>query len=352
MKTKRVRSAKRLMAVSVDKDKALFAKTPWSAMRLLSDEEIKTGYAGLEDIEVFEVDISEKEEHAVETYLPIFPGFYETTFSSDNAEEMELENINELREEKGLPDLTWDALDFKYDEYHTRVARACSDAVMSKLYEEGLITAWRYQEISSPKEYNFRNDSVFVEASHDVVTRARLLTKILGDDDGSAFQDYLSERYTSYDGFCSFHSNDIDNWLGDFEESCDGEHKLGSMLEFVLKHDEWYDTDSLYEEVSDQTSMIDVGNRDLLQMESPSAVNCARCGKPIPVDVDSQDNTALISAGCPCVYERIKGFLRQDHPNDADGFIRLLDEAVSSIDHVNIEGVSPSESLIDLIKRR
>ena len=42
-------------------------------------------------------------------------------------------------------------------------------------------------------------------------------------------------RYTSYDGFWSHYENDVDKWLETLDENID--HKLGSMLEFLLEFD-------------------------------------------------------------------------------------------------------------------
>jgi hypothetical protein len=43
-----------------------------------------------------------------------------------------------------------------------------------------------------------------------------------------AFTKYIKERYTSRDGFISFHSNYAPDWLVDW----DG-HKVGSILNFI-----------------------------------------------------------------------------------------------------------------------
>jgi hypothetical protein len=57
------------------------------------------------------------------------------------------------------------------------------------------------------------------------------------------FEKYIKENYTSYDGFMSYYSNDISDWL----KNEYNDHEIGSMLEFALRS--YYDdieTDMIY----------------------------------------------------------------------------------------------------------
>ena len=66
--------------------------------------------------------------------------------------------------------------------------------------------AMTFESMKSPKEYNFTTDVIYCEISLDEVKRIRAETN------EKAFRDKIRERFTSYDGFISFYSNDLDDW--------------------------------------------------------------------------------------------------------------------------------------------
>ena len=58
----------------------------------------------------------------VNTWLPVFPGFYSTIFGCDSEADNEIYNINGERGELGLPDIDYDSVNFDYDSYHNEIA--------------------------------------------------------------------------------------------------------------------------------------------------------------------------------------------------------------------------------------
>src|SRR6478609_3261132 len=91
-----------------------------------------------------------------EIALPVFNGFYGTHFECDCEE-------NEIEDGKTYDDYTWD-----YKDYELRIARACVDKVEHNLKAVGFPCVITFQSIYSPKEYNFKNDSinVLIEYKH------------------------------------------------------------------------------------------------------------------------------------------------------------------------------------------
>ena len=57
----------------------------------------------------------------IESYLPIFQGFYGTLFECDAEEVM-------IEEDKNYDDYNWD-----YTDYHNRVAKACVSPIQDQL---------------------------------------------------------------------------------------------------------------------------------------------------------------------------------------------------------------------------
>ena len=49
------------------------------------------------------------------------------------------------------------------------------------------------------------------------------------------FDRYIADRYTSRDGFISYHSTDPFDWLDEFTND---EHKLGAVMDFILRNED------------------------------------------------------------------------------------------------------------------
>ena len=175
-----------------------------------------------------------------ETWLPIFPGFYESCFDgSDSIIEGETDlDESEYKEryrklyKKGVSleffkKTFWDYTDFSkcYDEASEMI---CDGLI--ELNHNDIILGITYQKTVSPKEYNFTNDSIDCEIEVDV----NKLNKYLKDH-LKEFTKYIALTYTSYDGFSSSYSNDVNDWLNVSEY---GSHQLGSVLNFVIENNE------------------------------------------------------------------------------------------------------------------
>ena len=167
------------------------------------------------------------------TWLPVFPGFYNTIFEPD--EDREILNINERREEKGLPGITSDDCEWDYQEYMQEISRACVDFLNKELKERGFITDMIFEELRSPREYNFDNDTIDVK-----ITLTASNIKNLWDylkEHRADFKKYLLDRYSSYSGFVPFHSNDIDDWFSEEYDIMCHQHRTGSVLNFICENE-------------------------------------------------------------------------------------------------------------------
>jgi len=170
----------------------------------------------------------------IDTYLPVFPGFYNTIFESDESDV--IYRINNDRGAKKLQPLKFDQIEFDYENYENEVAKDCCSFIEYELNRLNFITSIHFQSISSPREYNFSNDSIniSVELSEDNIKRIKqyLFENI------KAFKDYIEKRYTSCSGFISSYSNDHTEWLAEIDEALFHSHKLGSILNFICEmHD-------------------------------------------------------------------------------------------------------------------
>jgi len=176
-------------------------------------------------------------ESTIEGYLPVFPGFYNTLFQAD--EEMIIEDPH-----------TYDDYDFDYKQYEQDVAKKAVETVEKWLKDFDIKI--KFQELISPKYYNFSNDSINVEYIIGKDTIKKMLDYL--EIEKEAFAKYIKDRYTSRDGFSSSYSSDSEEWIKYLKEGYKREHVFGSVLDFILEN-EGHDQEDLYYAVSDRVSL-------------------------------------------------------------------------------------------------
>lgn len=141
-----------------------------------------------------------------------FSGFYGSSHDAlfDTELENELENFaqeydasNEILCE--YSDQYFSAVDWRKAQaaYAVEYAEAFADKVEE---ETGLKMPLVFDEMTSPREYNFETDKIFAFINAEAVQemRERVSNKNL--------QALISERHTSRDGFISFYDNSLADW--------------------------------------------------------------------------------------------------------------------------------------------
>jgi len=167
----------------------------------------------------------------IETWLPVFPGFYDTIFEANVEDELWYQN--DCRD-TDLPIIEYDDLEFDNAQYEEDVVKQCTEFIESNLKALGLVSAIRFQGISSPKEYNFHNDSGNIEI--DLSDENIVAIQGYVSFHETKYREWLADTYTSYDGFSSWYSNELSDWYeytNDFSDFSKKKHYLGSVLEFI-----------------------------------------------------------------------------------------------------------------------
>jgi len=143
-------------------------------------------------------------EQTIETLAPGFSGFYNSIWEFDD--DAINVDIAEQREERGLDELSDYTLDIDYKRYRVDVAKQYCK-VTSKLLDD-YIESMTFKELESPREYNFTTDKIVCDVTIDT-------DKISAwcEDNKDELSEYITQRFTSRDGFCSFFSNDINEWI-------------------------------------------------------------------------------------------------------------------------------------------
>lgn len=147
----------------------------------------------------------------IQSYLPVFPGFNNTILEADEEPY--------IKKGKTYDDYNWD-----YIAYNDRVAKAAVVWVEKEL--KGFVTSITFESIQSPREYNFTNDSINVTYTLKSLKNLRDYIRTNREE----FRKYLNDHYTPVPGFHPSHSRNVDEWI----KEADDEHKLGSILNFIL----------------------------------------------------------------------------------------------------------------------
>ena len=168
----------------------------------------------------------------IETYLPVFPGFYNTIFEPDETDWLEENNVE------------WENMNFDNEEYQNDVARAVCNTMASELLD--YVDSIEFEAVASPKFYNYTNDTINVKIG---LTEKNIIA--IGNciaDNKKDFEQFLIDRYTSCSGFISSYPNDIASWselTSGFRVFSNDGHHLGAILEFVCEIED-VDQETLY----------------------------------------------------------------------------------------------------------
>ncbi len=160
----------------------------------------------------------------IETWLPVFNGFYGSGLEDDHDLEWSLFDSPHGLNKKLLDfvmDNVYDCID--YSAYHQAMAKEITDSVCYELMDQGLITKWKFQDLG-------HDDGIDIEITADINHLIGLCKK------HPDFEQYIKATYTSYSGFNSYHTNDPELWLENISDR-NQNHKIGSMLQFLIEYD-------------------------------------------------------------------------------------------------------------------
>lgn len=158
------------------------------------------------------------------TTIP-FSGFYYSIHDSELDEALKMDFSDDtgchlISEE--LYQKAFDLVDWR--QAHNEYAKAYCEAFSDKFNLD-----LEFDELVSPKYYNFETDRIFAHISLETVT------KLFNAIDKEYLNEVIKSRFTSYDGFCSFYPNDLSEWPSDLSE-WDCNH-IGTLIQaFVELH--------------------------------------------------------------------------------------------------------------------
>ena len=159
--------------------------------------------------------------------LQSFVGFYDSIWEPDTEIYYECERTGQEED----VDFTFD-----YKQYQNDICKAYTE--VWELWMQEFISEdieLEFVEVVSPRYYNFENDSCRVKIRLTQAAEDAIIAKIGKHRDQIA--NWIKENHTSYDGFSSNLSNEIDQWpsrLFDNDETYQPAY-LFCMLYYIVK---------------------------------------------------------------------------------------------------------------------
>ena len=186
---------------------------------------------------------SGKELLIVGSWLPLFLGFYSTWCEYDDQratedlyyqiDEKELSELekNELKELVSNELWSGDAIYEDVKLWKFQIAENFIKLIKSELAPKFLLNV-EFEEIKSPKEYNFVTDSI--NCKYTLSEENIQNVKDFINEKAGLWEEYLERHYKSRDGFSSYYSYwpESEDWK-DISECLSDSHKCGSIMQFI-----------------------------------------------------------------------------------------------------------------------
>jgi hypothetical protein len=201
---------------------------------------------------------TEPETETVSAALPWFPGFYDSILDDlmDREIEQEMEETGE----------TYDQI---MDRFSSKIAVEAIAKEWVEAFSKETGIPMEFEELVSPREYNFTTDRLFVRIPIDAIE------KIAAEMDDKPLRETIRANHSSRSGFVSFYANDLDDpeWQMPVREW--DHNQLQTLIEAKLIQEdlECGDfQDDLYEEVSMWCPEDDGWIKDRPEKEAPCAI--------------------------------------------------------------------------------
>lgn len=177
------------------------------------------------------------------SFLPNFPGFYESIWYCSDYEADEtwsaVSSYANCGFQSGFPEEVLerfladnrDAVTYDYDKYEKDLSEAYADSISSALDEAGFSNKIRFLKLDRPREYNFRTD--YAEAEYEIEGDA-LAAYCASEERYPIFARFLEENYGYRPGFIPFHPATPEYWT---DLSNDNPWTVAILVRFVLEQE-------------------------------------------------------------------------------------------------------------------
>ena len=194
----------------------------------------------------------------LESTIP-FDGFYESSIGSD----IDHQIGQQIEWDTDIYDLNEDEQQVLEDSYlsinrsyfYNQIAEDYTNFYIDALNKrlKGFTLNAKFKLLTSPKEYNFETDRIFIEIEEN---HAVDFIKYLVKNYKKELEKKIQDMFTSRSGFISFYKNSIDLWTKDFKEwDC---NMIGTCFELFDLEEE--DINYSLREYMSERIMFNLGN--------------------------------------------------------------------------------------------
>ena len=194
----------------------------------------------------------------LESTIP-FDGFYESFISADIEHQIgqqiewdtDIYDLNE-NEQQILED---SYLSVNRSYFYNQIAEDYTNFYIDELNErlEGFTINAKFNLLTSPREYNFETDRIFIDIERD---HAIDFIKYIIKNYRKELENKIKERFTSRSGFWSHYKNGLDLWTQDYSEW--DHNQIGTCFELFDLEEE--DINYSLREYLSETIMDNLGN--------------------------------------------------------------------------------------------
>ena len=194
----------------------------------------------------------------LESTIP-FDGFYNSFISGDIEHQIgqQIEwdtDIYDLNEDEHQ--ILWDSyLSVNRSYFYNQIAEDYTNFYIDALNKrlKGFTLNAKFKLLTSPKEYNFETDRIFIEIEEN---HAIDFIKYINRNFKRTLENKIKERFTSRSGFWSYYENDLDTWTKDYSEW--DHNQIGTCFELFDLEEE--DINYSLREYLSERIMFNLGN--------------------------------------------------------------------------------------------
>ena len=194
----------------------------------------------------------------LESTIP-FDGFYESFINDDIDHQIR----QQIEWDSDIYDLNEDEQQVLEDSYfsvnrssfYNQIAEDYTNFYIDALNEklEGFKLKAKFNLLTSPREYNFETDRIFIEIEEN---HAIDFIKYIIKNYKKELENKIKERFTSRSGFNSFYKNSIDLWTKDYSEW--DHNQIGTCFELFNLEEE--DINYSLRDYLSESIMTNLGN--------------------------------------------------------------------------------------------
>lgn len=176
--------------------------------------------------------------------IVFFPGFYGSIFDPVDNEYNSLKYEIEYYKDTYNKEFTTDDFIFEEDAWKNKICELFTEG-FSDMYKPHFIKSIVFDEMTSPRFYNFDNDRIY--AFFEFTDDWKDHIKEFMDSNYKELKDIIKEQHSSRSGYISFMSNDIDEWY-DMLFNVDEDDIKTTYLEEIIKYYVLWKNDVPYDE--------------------------------------------------------------------------------------------------------